>query len=289
MDSLNPKQLERAAGAVLGAAVGDALGAGYELAAPPAFGHADMIGGGLGNFAPGQWTDDTSQSVPILQTLAAGADLRTPAERNQVGARWLAWYAEDPPDMGLQTRRVLHAAARRVSRTRPPVLALAEAAENPRLVKADAAGNGALMRTFPVALGYLHDPAGWLRSRRRTHRRHDAREPAVVRAGNCGRPLERFDRAPVRLTRQATVPTTVAAAAKRRSSVRVVLAPRSRPYRNIRSSWADQDAIQRPSRRCPAVAYPVHTPRAPSPPRLLTARAAARAERFSATEATARR
>ena len=37
-----------------------------------------MIGGGLGDFAPGEWTDDTSQAVAIAQVVALGEDLRAP-------------------------------------------------------------------------------------------------------------------------------------------------------------------------------------------------------------------
>ena len=58
---LDPAQQDRACGTILGTAIGDALGAPYE------FGCARlgpdgprMIGGGLGGFAPGEWTDDTT-------------------------------------------------------------------------------------------------------------------------------------------------------------------------------------------------------------------------------------
>lgn len=51
---LTTAQTDRACGVILGSAVGDALGAGYEFgcAAVGPDGPA-MIGGGLGNFAPG--------------------------------------------------------------------------------------------------------------------------------------------------------------------------------------------------------------------------------------------
>ena len=49
-----------------GMAAGDALGAGYEFNAPlPDSAQVGMIGGGLGNFAPGEWTDDTSMAIVV--------------------------------------------------------------------------------------------------------------------------------------------------------------------------------------------------------------------------------
>lgn len=58
MNDLGPVQLDRAAGALIGSAAGDALGAGYEFKTPgPA--HAEMVGGGAFGWAPGEWTDDT--------------------------------------------------------------------------------------------------------------------------------------------------------------------------------------------------------------------------------------
>ena len=60
---LTTAQTDRACGVLLAAAAGDALGAGYEFSAP-LDGVPAMIGGGLGNFAPGEWTDDTAQATP---------------------------------------------------------------------------------------------------------------------------------------------------------------------------------------------------------------------------------
>ncbi len=48
--------MDRVAGTITGLAVGDALGAGYEFARPARPGQAAMIGGGLGDWEPGEWT-----------------------------------------------------------------------------------------------------------------------------------------------------------------------------------------------------------------------------------------
>ena len=70
---LTSEQLDRACGALLASAVGDALGAGYEFgSAPLGPDGPQMIGGGLGNFAPGEWTDDTSMTWAIAEVAAKG-------------------------------------------------------------------------------------------------------------------------------------------------------------------------------------------------------------------------
>ncbi len=93
VDLLSTAQRDRAVGAVVGMAVGDALGAGYEFA-PPALPHeVDMIGGGLGPFAPGEWTDDTSMAIPLLQALAQGRDLLETATQDAVAGAWIDWSA----------------------------------------------------------------------------------------------------------------------------------------------------------------------------------------------------
>ncbi|HQY97415.1 MAG TPA: ADP-ribosylglycohydrolase family protein, partial [Phycicoccus sp.] len=80
-------QLDRACGAVLGAAAGDALGAGYEFGcATVAPGGPQMIGGGLGNFAKGEWTDDTTMAWCILEAAAnpETSDLRSDAALDRI-------------------------------------------------------------------------------------------------------------------------------------------------------------------------------------------------------------
>jgi hypothetical protein len=62
---LTAAQRDRACGALLATAAGDALGAGYEFDGPRGPDEpVDMIGGGLGPFQPGEWTDDTSRRFP---------------------------------------------------------------------------------------------------------------------------------------------------------------------------------------------------------------------------------
>ena len=135
---------DRIAGTLLGMAAGDALGAGYEFQYPP-FGEIAMIGGGLGDFAPGEWTDDTSMAACIAEVTATGK-----VDPEQIGERFLAWARSGPADIGNSTRAVLGRA-----RSGRELAEVADAffADNPR----GAAGNGALMRTAPVALAHLGD------------------------------------------------------------------------------------------------------------------------------------
>lgn len=148
-------QLDRAAGVLLASAAGDALGVPYEFARPPGPDElAEMRGGGLGGFAPGEWSDDTSMAVAIAEVAATGADLTTPEALDAIAQGFLRWYADEPPDIGIQTRAVLGRAARAGGSLgeRMAVEAQAYALDHPR-----SAGNGALMRTGPVALAHLDD------------------------------------------------------------------------------------------------------------------------------------
>lgn len=61
--------LDRAAGALVGVAVGDALGAPYEFDMPGPAAPA-MRGGGLGPWEPGEWTDDTQETICAAQVAA---------------------------------------------------------------------------------------------------------------------------------------------------------------------------------------------------------------------------
>lgn len=151
---------DRVAGVVLGAAVGDALGAGYEFGmATPGPRGPRMIGGGLGGFAPGEWTDDTSMAWCVLAVAAAGGGLTSDAALAAVGRGFRDWYDSGPADIGVQTRAVLRAAG-----PAPSAAALGVAAADHHARHERSAGNGSLMRTAPVALAHLGDTAAIVRA-----------------------------------------------------------------------------------------------------------------------------
>jgi ADP-ribosyl-[dinitrogen reductase] hydrolase len=57
-------------GCLLGLATGDALGTTLEFCRPGSFIPVnDMIGGGLFNLKPGEWTDDTSMALCLAESL----------------------------------------------------------------------------------------------------------------------------------------------------------------------------------------------------------------------------
>jgi ADP-ribosyl-[dinitrogen reductase] hydrolase len=136
---------DRVAGTLVGLAAGDALGAGYEFAAPPRRGEAAMIGGGLGGWERGEWTDDTQLAVCIATVAATGV-----LDPEAAGEEFLAWYRSGPADVGIQTRAVLSGA--RMAAELPGRAAAYYLAHPDR-----SAGNGSLMRTAPVALAHLGD------------------------------------------------------------------------------------------------------------------------------------
>ncbi len=154
--TLTSEERDRAAGVLLAAACGDALGVPYEFAERvPETASPEMIGGGLGPYAPGEYSDDTQMQVCVAEVAALGCDLRTEIGLDGVAARFLRWYREGASDIGSQTRAVLAATERGGGRS--PLMR--ETAEALHRSTGRTAGNGSLMRTGIVALPYLGDPS----------------------------------------------------------------------------------------------------------------------------------
>lgn len=144
--------LDRAAGTLLGQAIGDALGVPYEFAPPIKPGQARMIGGGLGPYEPGEWSDDTQMSLCIARVAATGADLTSPDALDAIGLAFIGWKEGGASDIGNQTAAVLTRASREDGE-RVTARMTAIAAE---LAREGQAGNGGLMRTSVVGLCALH-------------------------------------------------------------------------------------------------------------------------------------
>jgi ADP-ribosyl-[dinitrogen reductase] hydrolase len=149
--TLTTAQIDRAGGVLLATAAGDALGAPYEF--QPARGPEKVVamdGGGTFGWAAGEWTDDTSMAIAIAEVAATGADLRDRAAQDAIVQRWHEW-SKTATDVGIQTRRVLDHVGAGGGWAATALTASRALHEN----SGRTAGNGALMRTAPVALAYL--------------------------------------------------------------------------------------------------------------------------------------
>ena len=149
---------DRVAGVLVGGACGDALGVPYEFGTRPLDDEPRMLGGGLGDYAPGEYSDDTQMAVCIAEVAAGHADLRDPAVLDLIAAAFVRWRVEGATDIGVQTKRVLDTVRGRD--TAGLGTAITEAARELHAETGRSAGNGSLMRTGPVALAYPDDPAG---------------------------------------------------------------------------------------------------------------------------------
>ncbi|MFK0220322.1 ADP-ribosylglycohydrolase family protein [Streptomyces vinaceus] len=130
-------RLDRAVGAVLGSAVGDALGAPYEFGpAGELTARGEEMRGG-GGWDPGEATDDTQMAVLVGESLLEHGGL----ELADVFGRFQRWAAAEPKDIGLQTEDVL---------TNGEAWDLAAALHFQ--INARAAGNGSLMRASTSAV-----------------------------------------------------------------------------------------------------------------------------------------
>lgn len=135
--------LDRLRGALIGLAVGDALGAAVEFQARGTFTPVSGYrGGGSHGLAAGEWTDDTSMALALADSIGnAGWNLDDQAER------YVQWWKTGKYsvtgrcfDIGVTTRRAL-ANYLAVKNAR----ASGDASES-------ASGNGSIMRLAPVPI-----------------------------------------------------------------------------------------------------------------------------------------
>lgn len=152
----------RALGAYLGLAVGDALGATTEFMTPAEiageFGvHRNLCGGGWLRLRPGQVTDDTEMSLALGRSILATGRVEAVAVANA----YSDWMRGKPVDIGHTVRRGIVRFRSSGETCVPP--------------NEQDAGNGACMRTLPVALAYWNAPLQRLReaSRAQCHVTHN--------------------------------------------------------------------------------------------------------------------
>jgi ADP-ribosyl-[dinitrogen reductase] hydrolase len=147
---MRPDDARRYRGALVGLAVGDALGTTLEFRPPGTFQPIDdMVGGGPFHLNPGEWTDDTSMALCLAESLLErnGFD---PADQMR---RYLRWWLNGHLssngycfDIGNTVRQALeqfraHGDPRRSGQSHQL-----------------SAGNGSLMRLAPIPLFFARDP-----------------------------------------------------------------------------------------------------------------------------------
>ena len=136
---MNPEIADRLRGIAVGAAVGDALGMPLEFrfASPPDNFIRTMQPGRL---PAGSFTDDTEMALALAESLLGKPGL----DPNDLSQRFLDWFKRNPPDVGIHTNAVL----RRIAAGVP----WQEAAMNVQSKNPTSAGNGSVMRCWPVAV-----------------------------------------------------------------------------------------------------------------------------------------
>jgi ADP-ribosyl-[dinitrogen reductase] hydrolase len=139
-----PRLHDRALGAYLGLAVGDALGATVEFMLPQEikyqYGtHREIIGGGWLKLKAGRVTDDTEMALALGRALIASNGW----DANVVAKSFVAWLKTRPVDIGNTCRRGIQRYMLDGSLSGP--------------VREGDAGNGAAMRNLPVVLATLED------------------------------------------------------------------------------------------------------------------------------------
>jgi ADP-ribosyl-[dinitrogen reductase] hydrolase len=141
---------DRYRGALLGMAVGDALGTTLEFRAPGTFKPiTDMIGGGPFGLQPGQWTDDTSMALCLAESLIEKRGFDPKDQMDRYCRWWQEGYLSSTGtcfDIGVTVRKSLESYLR---------------SGEPFAGSTDpfTAGNGSLMRLVPVPLAFRQNVA----------------------------------------------------------------------------------------------------------------------------------
>lgn len=152
IQSLSPASLEdKCLGALIGLAVGDAVGTTLEFKSRDSYPKlTEMIGGGPFKLQLGEWTDDTAMALALADSLISQGKL----DQTDLMQRFVAWWRHGEYsctgtcfDIGITTSTAL---------------ARFEATGDPLSGSVDpySAGNGALMRLAPVVLHWFGTGSG---------------------------------------------------------------------------------------------------------------------------------
>ncbi len=149
-DSTQHTRRDRAIGALVGLAVGDAVGTTLEFKAPGTFTPiTDMVGGGPFGLKPGEWTDDTSMALCLAESLLDTGEMDLADQLR----RYRLWQREGYLSSNgrcFDIGNTVSAQLDRFARTGDPI--------DPH-PNEDSAANGSLMRLAPVPIRWHVDPA----------------------------------------------------------------------------------------------------------------------------------
>jgi ADP-ribosyl-[dinitrogen reductase] hydrolase len=174
-----PELADRALGAYLGFALGDALGATVEFLTPTEihrqYGtHQNIIGGGWLKLPRGAVTDDTTLSLALGQAIVEHPEW----DMRAVADAFVAWLRARPVDCGNTCRRGIQRY-------------MIDGTLSGRPAESDA-GNGALMRNLPVVLATMTDVARferWTLQQCRFTHHHPLSDAATLALGRIVRSL----------------------------------------------------------------------------------------------------
>ena len=166
--------LDRSTGALLGLAVGDALGAPYEGLGrgsyPPV---SEYAAGGVHGLGAGGWTDDTAMAICLAESLLA----RGGVEERDLLERFLRWYRTGENSctgVAIGISRKTRAALEGFERS-----GRADAA-----AEVENAGNGAIMRLAPIGIFFRRNEIEARRAAARQARVTHTSEAALA-ASEC--------------------------------------------------------------------------------------------------------
>lgn len=141
---------ERAVGALVGLAAGDAVGTTLEFEPPGSFEPiSDMVGGGPFRLRAGQWTDDTSMAMCLAESILDTGELHPDDQLR----RYSAWRNDGYWSSTGQCFDIGDTTARALSRWER------DGSVTDASVDQESAANGSLMRLAPVPIRWWLDPA----------------------------------------------------------------------------------------------------------------------------------